>query len=130
MSSVWAFDDESNPLAELILSNWAGHPSQHETAIVPTLWRFEIRNVLVINERRNRIAREESQTFLRVSTSFPIEVDQGRDESASFQLARGLQLSFYDAAYLEVAKRNRLPLATLDKALRKAAQATDVASLG
>jgi predicted nucleic acid-binding protein len=126
VSAVWALADESHPMAERILSNWASHPTQLETALVPAVWWFEIRNVLVVNERRNRLTAQESNTFLKIVSSFPIRSDEERDEEAILGYARKYQLSIYDAAYLDVAQRNRLPLATLDKALCIAAEAAGI----
>jgi predicted nucleic acid-binding protein len=126
ISAVWALTDESNPLATQILDGWAANPMQPEAAFVPSLWWYELRNLLVINERRKRIAAGESTAFLRVLSSFPIEIDEEPDEDAIFAFARKYQLSFYDATYLEIAHRKGLPLATLDKALRVAAEAAGV----
>ena len=126
ISAVWALMDESNPLATQILDNWAANPENPETALVPSLWWYELRNLLVTSERRKRITAAESTAFLRVLGSFPIEVDVEPDENAIFGLARRYQLSFYDATYLEIAERKKLPLATLDKALRVAAEAAGV----
>jgi predicted nucleic acid-binding protein len=59
-------------------------------------------------------------------SSYPIQIDPVEDEQTIFRCAREYRLSFYDAAYLAVAQRNRLPLATLDKALHAAALAAGV----
>jgi len=126
ISAVWALTDESNPLATQILDGWVANPVHPEAAFVPSLWWFELRNLLVVNERRKRITAADSASFLRVLSSFPIEIDEERDEDSIFGFARRHQLSFYDATYLEVASRKRLPLATLDKALRVAAEAAGV----
>jgi predicted nucleic acid-binding protein len=126
VSAVWALIDETNPLATQILDGWAANPLHPEAAFVPSLWWFEIRNLLVINERRKRITAADSASFLRVLSSFPIEIDEEPDEDAIFGFARRHQLSFYDATYLEIAHRKGLPLATLDKALRTAAEAAGI----
>ena len=126
ISAVWALTDESNALATQILDGWAANPEHPETALVPSLWWYELRNLLAINERRKRIAAAESTAFLHVLDLFPIEIDEEPDEDAIFGFARRYQLSFFDAAYLEVAYRKGLPLATLDKALMAAAEAAGV----
>ncbi len=126
VSAVWALKDESNDLAERILQRWMTRPLEREPAYVPAVWWFELRNIIVISERRKRLLPDDSAAFLRVLDRFPITVDSDRDEAAIFRFARQYQLSFYDAAYLEVAHRNGLPLATLDKALRTAAEAAGV----
>jgi predicted nucleic acid-binding protein len=124
VSAVWALSDESHPLADLAMNLIA-----QETALVPDVWWFEVRNVLVINERRKRLRAEESNAFLKLLNGFPIWTDSDRDEDAILDFARKYQLSIYDAAYLDVAYRNRLSLATLDKALRVAAEAAGVSLL-
>jgi len=126
ISAVWALADESNSLATQILDGWVANPGDPEAAFVPSLWWYEIRNLLVVNERRKCIDSMERSLFLRVLASFPIEIDEEPDEDAIFGFARRYQLSFYDATYLEVAHRKKLPLATLDKALRTAAEAAGV----
>lgn len=119
--SVWALVDESDPLADQVMARLAQEP-----AMVPALWWFEIRNVLIISERRKRLTSDGSQEFLKFLAGFPIWTDEELDEDAIFGFARRYQLSFYDAAYLEIAHRKGLPLATLDKALRTAAEAAGV----
>lgn len=127
--AVWALADESDPLATRILDGWIADPESPEVALVPALWWYEVRNLLVINERRKRIVATDSASFLRVVGTFPIEVDEEPVEDAIFGFARQYQLSFYDAAYLEVAHRRGLALATLDRALRTAAATAGVALL-
>jgi predicted nucleic acid-binding protein len=124
VSAVWALADESSSLAEIAASRL-----NSEFALVPSLWWYEVRNLLVINERRQRMTVEDSAHYLELLSSFPIQVDPALDEQTTFRFARQYRLSFYAAAYLEVAHRNRLPLATLDKALQAAALASGVALL-
>jgi predicted nucleic acid-binding protein len=119
--AVWALADETYPLADVAMEQL-----DRENALVPSLWWFEVRNVLVMSERRKRLTAGESGTFLNFLQGFPIWADPERDEEAIFGYARKFQLSFYDAAYLDVAHRNQLPLATLDKALRAAAEAAGI----
>ena len=97
-----------------------------KNALVPPLWWYEVRNLLVINERRQRMTVEDSAHYLQLLSSYPIQIDPVEDEQTIFRCAREYRLSFYDAAYLAVAQRNRLPLATLDKALHAAALAAGV----
>jgi predicted nucleic acid-binding protein len=123
--AVWALTDESEPLADRVMARLALEP-----ATVPALWWFEIRNVLIISERRKRLTVDGSREFLKFLGGFPIWSDDEPDEAAIFGFARKYQLSFYDAAYLEVASRKGIALATLDRALRSAAEAAGVALLG
>jgi len=124
ISAVWALADEASPLAELAASRLL-----QETALVPHIWWYEMRNILVISERRQRITAGDSGIFLDLLASYPIQIDAVDDEQRILQLARQFRLSFYDAAYLAVAQRNQIPLATLDKALEAAALAAGIALL-
>jgi predicted nucleic acid-binding protein len=125
VSAVWALADESHPLADRAMDQLT-----IEGAMVPSIWWFEVRNVLVTCERRGRLTADESSAFLKLIGEFPIGIDSEHDEDAILGFARKYQLSIYEAAYLDVAYRNRLPLATLDKALQTAAKAAGVPLLG
>jgi len=113
--------DEAHPLADLVLKQL-----DMEEALVPAIWWYEVRNILVINERRKRISESDASKFLRDLVDFPIRMTDISDHSDLLKLARQFGISVYDAAYLELAIRERIPLATLDKALRAAAQAASV----
>ncbi len=116
LTASWGLADESSAFTESVLLRlW------DETSLVPQIWWYEIRNLLVVNERRQHISPEETARFLRNLAEYPIIVDDARDEGTVLHLARQYKLSFYDASYLALAMRERLPLATLDKALRAAA---------
>jgi len=97
-----------------------------EVALVPSLWWYEVRNILVVSERRQRMTSDDSRLFLELLSSYPIQVDPIEDEETTFRLARDYRLSFYDAAYLSVAKRTRVPIATLDRAVQDAARAEGI----
>ena len=121
VTACWAFQDEDHPDASLAFLQ-----IRTEEAVVPCLWWFEVRNTLVVNERRRRIAESETAAFLLSLSRLRIRIDRAPDESAVLRLARTYRLSVYDAAYLELAQREGLPLATLDADLRKAAAAEGV----
>jgi predicted nucleic acid-binding protein len=92
---------------------------------VPAIWRLEVVNALVVAERRKKVAPAKSVKFLQDLQLFTIEVDvDGLDQVFSTVLdrARVYQRSAYDASYLELAQRLRLPFATKDEPLRKAAE--------
>jgi len=94
-------------------------------AIVPTLWRLEVANVLLVSEKRNSIAPEASAVFLDQLQSLPITLDSqttARVFGDTMTVARQSNLTSYDAAYLELALREELPLASLDSDLLKAAK--------
>jgi predicted nucleic acid-binding protein len=97
-----------------------------EIAVVPAIWWFEVRNLLIMGERRKRFSRDEVDMLRKDLDAFPIETDYVPDEGAIFDLARRHNLTFYDGTYLELALRRRLRLATLDRALITAARATGV----
>lgn len=112
----WAFADEEHPVATAALDR-----IQCGEAHVPGLWWFEVRNSLVVNERRGRLTEADTSSFLRNLTQLAIHVDRAPAEAALLMLARQHRLTIYDAAYLELAQRDGLALATLDAALRQAA---------
>ena len=122
ITACWAFQDEDHPDAALALDQM-----RTEEAVVPCLWWFEVRNTLVVNERRRRIAESGTATFLLSLSRLRIRIDRAPDEGAVLRLARTHRLSVYDAAYLELAQREALPLATLDADLKQAAAAEGVA---
>jgi predicted nucleic acid-binding protein len=125
ISAVWALADEESPLAEVAASRL-----KSEIALVPRIWWYEVRNLLVISERRQRMTVGDSALFLELLSSYPIQIDPVEDEQMTLRFARQYRLSFYDAAYLTLAKREHLPLVTLDKALQAAASAAGVPLLG
>ena len=101
-------------------------------AHVPALWLWETANVLVQAERRGRISPAAIRTYLGLLEGLPISLDQPSTASAwhdTLALARSHRLTSYDAAYLELALRRGLPLATRDKALQAAARLEGVALL-
>jgi predicted nucleic acid-binding protein len=121
----WAFADEDHPAATkalLLASSEAMH--------VPLLWWFEIRNILVVNERRKRLTEAETHRFLRRMDRLTILVDDSPVEAVVIQLARLHRLTVYDSSYLELALRLHLPLASLDKQLVAAATLEGVRLIG
>ena len=112
----WHFSDEQNPYCDSVLTRLkVGH------AIMPQIWWFEVRNVLLLGERRGRTQPQLVSQFLKFLSTLRIDLAEGGEDEPIMSLARRHRLTFYDAAYLELAKRERLPLATLDQALAKAA---------
>lgn len=100
---------------------------------MPGLWRLEVANAFQSALRRKRIAAEYRDDSLTELTQLPITIDADTDTYAwttTLRLAGRFGLTIYDATYLDLAQRRGLPLATLDKALRKAATALDVTLLG
>lgn len=102
-------------------------------AWAPSLWRLEVANVLEMGVRRGRHGSEFRDQTLMDLSALPVRVDPETDEhawTATARLAARYALTVYDAAYLELAERRRLPLATLDEALRRAASAHGIPLLG
>ncbi|MCC5614220.1 type II toxin-antitoxin system VapC family toxin [Nostoc sp. CHAB 5836] len=115
----WCLVDENNPTANAIL---AIMPDAE--AFVPGIWSLEIANVLLVAERRNRMTTDQSSEAITLLQSLLIQVDTATDANAlgaTVTLGRQEGLAAYDAAYLELALRLRLPLATIDQRLAKAA---------
>ena len=121
---AWAFK-EQHATAERALAR-----IQAEEAIVPALWCYELRNVLVLGERQGRLTERQTARFLRDLSLLTITIDASPNEAQVLTLARRHRLTVYDAAYLELAGREALPLATLDEELATAAQAEQVALIG
>ena len=98
--------------------------------IVPNLWHLEASNVLIGAEKRGEINLGDSEGFIIQLENLPVQVDSLTAHQAFsriISIARTYKLSSYDAAYLELAIREGLPLATLDSDLRKAAKKAKVA---
>lgn len=126
ITMAWLFEDEKTPYTEEILKQL----TQHAKAVVPSLWYTEVSNVLLVAEKRHRITVAQIQHFWGILRQLPIgmQYQQGEHEIDSvLNLGRQYQLSAYDATYLDLAIRLNYPLASLDKALLKAAQDSGVA---
>lgn len=98
-------------------------------ARVPNLWHLEAANVLLAAEKNGNIDAGTAEAFIAHLDSLPLQVDLLTAQQAfnrTLALARAYKLSTYDAAYLELALREGLPLATLDKDLVKAAKKANV----
>ena len=125
---AWLYPDETTDAIRQVFDIVAG-----EGAYVPMLWRLEVANGLTIAVRRGRISPGFRADALRVLALLPIASDPETDTHAwttGLQLADRFGLTLYDAAYLELAQRRSLPLASLDTALRDAAEALRVPLVG
>ena len=122
---AWCLPDEESEIANRALDRL-----RSDEAVVPTLWWFELRNALVVNERRGRLAETDSATFLSDLGRLPIRLDERPGSSdLVLALARRHGLTAYDAAYLEAGVRHGAPVATLDRKLAAAAEAEGVGVL-
>jgi predicted nucleic acid-binding protein len=124
---AWCFEDETTPYTERVLDRLRG-----TQAMVPAIWPLEVANVLLIAERRDRLNEAQTAHFAQLLQVLPIlveEADVARILGSVLAVGRAHRLSAYDAAYLELAARQGLPLATQDSRLRKAAGSAGVAVL-
>lgn len=115
---AWFFEDERSPATDRILDRL-----ETETAAVPTLWYFEVANVLSVGARRGRTTPARITEFMVQLEGLAIVVDEtspARLFREVFDLAHREGLSGYDAAYLEMAMRLGIPLATKDAKLAEA----------
>ena len=122
---AWCFEDEAGKYADAVLERLTV-----AEAMVPAIWPLEVGNVLLVAERRRRLRRADSARFIALLRQLPIVVepeDARRALGDVMALARDVGLSTYDASYLNVALRHGLPIATMDRDLRKAARRCHVA---
>ena len=120
VTMAWLFEDETTLTTETVLDRL-----NEEDALVPTLWTYEVGNVLLMAERRNRITEAQGRRFTQLLESLPIHISDSHLKSLwnnAIVVAREHDLSVYDGTYLDLAMREGIPLATRDKALRKAAK--------
>ena len=116
IAASWAFQDEEHADSALALTSL-----RTREAYVPTLWWYEVRNTLIMGERRGRISVSQTALFLTDLDHRDIRTDHIPNTNDVFAIARQFRLTIYDAAYLELARRVTLPLSTLDAALKRAA---------
>jgi predicted nucleic acid-binding protein len=125
---AWIYSDETTePIRQLF------ETVIEEGAFVPALWRLEVANSLTLAMRKGRINAEYRRASLADLALLDITTDPETDFHAwaeTLNLADRFRLTLYDAAYLELAMRRGLPLATLDAELRSAATALGVHLLG
>lgn len=120
VTMAWCFSDENDHYADTVLDRLAD-----AEALVPSLWPLEVANVLLVAERRHRLTEAQATRFVDLIGALPITVDRNTPDYALgsiLSLAREHALSSYDAAYLELAMRSGLALATRDATLMKAAK--------
>lgn len=119
VAMAWCFADQATSYTESVFDRlWA------TDALVPAIWPLEVANVLLVSERTHRLFEAEAARFLRLLEALPIAVDSQSARQAFgpvLTLGRAQSLSAYDAAYLALAMREGLELATIDESLRLAA---------
>lgn len=124
MAIAWSFEDETDDHADRVHGQLST-----KRAVVPLLWALEVANALLVGERRQRSTEADTSKWTAMLAGLPIRIDDQTNThawTATLGLARRHNLSAYDAAYLELAIRRGLPLATLDEQLKAAAKAVGV----
>lgn len=125
VTMAWCFEDEVTPATDAVLERLI-----EEEAIVPALWRLEVANVLLVAERRGRMTEAQATRFLDLLERLPIRVDPASPEVAALLgVGRRHALSAYDAAYLALAERMSVPIATLDQRLLAASRRAGVPTM-
>jgi predicted nucleic acid-binding protein len=125
---AWVYTEETTEAIREVFTSLS-----ERVAWVPGLWRLEGANILEMGVRRGRHDAAFRDATLIDLAILPISLDPETDRqawSATVRLADRHKLTVYDAAYLELAQRRRLPLATLDRELRRAASTEGVNLLG
>ena len=115
----WCFQDESTSATDELLDRVGAIG-----AVCPAPWPLEVSSGLLMSERRGRVDPRRRQQLLNFIRDLPVEIDVdgvSRVWGPINQLALRFTLTAYDAAYLELAQRLELPLASLDQAMRSAA---------
>lgn len=128
MAMAWCFNDESTLETARIQDRLVA-----EAAVVPAHWFLEVANVLAMAEKRKRISTGDSHRFVQLMACLDIQVDEESSRRAFdhlIPLCRSHGLTSYDAAYLDLALRRQLPLASLDDALRNAATSLGMQVMG
>jgi len=125
---AWCFDDERTDATDALLEQVV-----EAGAEAPSLWPLEILNALWMAERRGRIDADRRLRLAGLLHDLPVNLDADTASQAwvaTSRLAARRRLTIYDAAYLELAQRLKLPLATLDVDLRAAAGMLGIELLG
>ena len=125
---AWCFEDEDSDYASGILERLIDGE-----ALVPGIWPLEVANVLLVAERNRRLGEADSTRFVSLLRQLPVIVETEAPERVMGEilaLAREHRLSSYDASYLDLAMRSGLPIATLDKTLKRAAGECQVTIVG
>lgn len=125
VAAGWLLPDECTDIADALALRM-----QSEDALAPDIFWHEARSLLVTALRRNRVSEAAVYISLDRLATIPLRNAGASDAVTATRLAIRHGLSAYDAAYLDLALRERLPLATLDKKLAAAARAEKLAVLG
>ncbi len=122
---TWCFPDENSALARRVAQMF----KEGDTAIAPSFWPHEVLNALLVGEKRKRISADLIRNFLTDVATLPIVLQELQADAVFDRiqsLSREHGLTAYDAAYLDLAQTNGLPVATLDEGLIRACARTGV----
>ncbi|MFY9682442.1 MAG: type II toxin-antitoxin system VapC family toxin [Candidatus Sulfotelmatobacter sp.] len=122
---TWCFPDENSALAERVAQMF----KEGDSAIAPSFWPHELLNALLVGEKRKRISGDLIRAFLTDLATLPIVLQESQADAVFDgiqSLSREHGLTAYDAAYLDLAQTNGLPVATLDEDLMRACARTGV----
>ena len=117
---AWVHPAQATAETEAMLD----HLAAGDSLVVPALWPLEVANALTVLQRRRKLTADEVQTAIEIIRELPVVIDH---EAASIaftrlvDLASEHELTIYDATYIELATRRRLPLATNDARMKQAA---------
>jgi predicted nucleic acid-binding protein len=123
LAASWCFPDERTDYTNAVLKS----VSRSMEAIAPRLWAYEVRNGVLMGMKRGRITKTDAEAFLVSLQDLPIHLTDPLSYDHVFALAERHGLTVYDAAYLDIALREALPLASLDGDLIRAARQSGVA---
>ncbi len=125
----WCFEDESSPAADDVLARL-----ETGRAVAPCVWTLEVSNAIRSAQRRGRLTDVETPALVSLLLALPIDIDDPLtlDDATGrvLQLARSFDLSSYDAAYLDLALRRGVAIASVDERLVAAARTAGVTVLG
>jgi len=128
MAMALFMDDEQVAVAENVFDAMAQYPG-----VAPALWTYEVANSVLVAVRKGRIPRDECQPRISLILGLALDLEDCTADSIAgptIALAMAHNLTVYDAAYLELAIRLSLPLATLDRKLAQAARAEGIEVIG
>lgn len=125
VTMTWLLNDAADKDQAYSFGVLAAQRASQSRCVVPVTWALEIANVVARSEAKGLVTETQSGAFLELLQALNIETDAASAAQAltgTLQLARRFRLSSYDASYLELALRLRLPIAALDSDLLKAAR--------
>lgn len=123
LASAWCFPDEQTDYTRAVFQAVS---SSAVDSVAPRLWAYEIRNSILMGIRRGRISKPDSEQFLISLNDLNVRISEPASYDDVFSLAQKHGLTVYDAAYLDIAMQEGLPLASLDRQLIRAAETVGV----